>query len=88
MVPQKIDGEKSGEYLVYICMLKTRFKSMGRGILPYLTKVNNFIYILSILNRKSFLAGSLEQGVNNGRTQSLSVYYKKNSIIILPFLKL
>lgn len=43
-VPQKMDGEKSGEYLMYICMLKTRFKPMGRGVLPYLARVNNFIY--------------------------------------------
>ena len=27
-----------------ICMLKTRFKPMGRGVLPYLARVNNFIY--------------------------------------------
>lgn len=43
-VPQKMDGEKSGEYLMYIRMLKTRFKPMGRGLLPYLARVKNFMY--------------------------------------------
>ena len=36
--------EKKVENTSCICMLKTRFKPMGRGILPFLARVNNFMY--------------------------------------------
>ena len=67
--------EKKVENTSRICMLKTRFKPMGRGVLPYLARVNNLC--ISILNRISFLAGSLDQEVNTDTVQSLSVYFKK-----------
>ena len=49
---------------------------MGRGVLPYLARVNNFIY-KHLEPRISFLAGSLEQEVNTDSAQSLSAYFKK-----------